>query len=88
MMTAPAGLTHRQHENTRSSEHADDATLARRLAAEAEFVRLPRGAVERCVADVSACVAHLGMDATPALVERIVRAHLVGMVKSEPPSGR
>lgn len=62
------------------------ATLAQRLSA--EFIGLPRATVEQCVADVSACVTHLGVDATPSLVERIVREHLVGMVKSEPPSGR
>jgi hypothetical protein len=51
-----------------------------------EFVILPTDAVERCVADVCACVEHLGVDATPVLVERIAREHLVGMVKSRPPS--
>lgn len=60
--------------------------LARRLAA--EFAILASSTVERCVADVQACVTHLGLDATPVLVERIAREHLVGMVKSEPPSGR
>ncbi|WP_258573083.1 hypothetical protein [Actinomadura parmotrematis] len=60
--------------------------LARRL--EAEFLDLPSGTVDRCVADVLACVTHLGIDATPALVERMAREHLVGKVRSEPPSGR
>ncbi|MQY08347.1 hypothetical protein [Actinomadura macrotermitis] len=60
--------------------------LARRLAD--EFLSFPSDTVDRCVADVLACVTHLGIDATPALVERMAREHLVGMVKSEPPSGR
>jgi hypothetical protein len=53
-----------------------------------EFGDLDPDAVRRCVADVSACVVHLGMEPAPALVELIAREHLVGMVKSEPPSGR
>ncbi|KAB2346420.1 hypothetical protein [Actinomadura rudentiformis] len=60
--------------------------LARRLAA--EFATFSTGTVERCVADVHACMTHLGLDATPDLVERLAREHLVGMIKSEPPSGR
>ncbi|MFC6883959.1 MULTISPECIES: hypothetical protein [Actinomadura] len=60
--------------------------LARRLAS--EFAAFTHSAVERCVADVQACATHLGLDATPALVERMAREHLVGMIKSEPPSGR
>ncbi|MFI0355604.1 hypothetical protein [Actinomadura sp. 9N407] len=60
--------------------------LAGRLAAEFEIFN--PDTVERCVADVQACMTHLGLEATPALVERMAREHLVGMVKSEPPSGR
>ncbi|WP_433335665.1 hypothetical protein [Spirillospora sp. CA-294931] len=60
--------------------------LARRLSA--EFMILTTDTVERCVADVQACMTHLGLDATPALVERMAREHLVGMVKSAPPSRR
>ncbi|HEX2315848.1 MAG TPA: hypothetical protein VHJ17_19035 [Thermomonospora sp.] len=60
--------------------------LSRRLAA--EFAVLPTETVRRCVADVLACMTHLGVEATPALVERMAREHLVGVVKSEPPSGR
>ncbi|MFC5750258.1 hypothetical protein [Actinomadura rugatobispora] len=60
--------------------------LSGRLAA--EFATVTPDTVERCVADVQACVAHLGLEPTPALVERMAREHLVGMVKSEPPSGR
>ncbi|SPT49557.1 hypothetical protein [Actinomadura madurae] len=60
--------------------------LARRLCD--EFTTFPSEAVHRCVADVQACMAHLGLDATPARVERMAREHLTGILKSEPPSGR
>jgi hypothetical protein len=60
--------------------------LSRRL--EAEFVLLSTEIVRRCVADVLACMNHLGVDPAPALVERMAREHLIGVVKSEPPSGR
>ncbi|MDL4815854.1 hypothetical protein [Actinomadura opuntiae] len=60
--------------------------LTRRLSD--EFADFPSDAVHRCVADVQACMAHLGLDPTPARVERMAREHLVGMLKSEPPSGR
>ncbi|MEO3827820.1 hypothetical protein [Actinomadura sp. B10D3] len=60
--------------------------LARRLCD--EFTTFPSEAVHRCVADVQACMAHLGLDATPARVERMAREHLTGVLKSEPPSGR
>ncbi|MEO5874955.1 MAG: hypothetical protein ABIS86_09900 [Streptosporangiaceae bacterium] len=53
-----------------------------------EFAALAPDQIDRCVTDVRACVAHLGVEPTPALVERIAREHLTGMVKSEPPSGR
>lgn len=53
-----------------------------------EFVSLPRGTVERCVGDVWACAEHLGLAVTPVQVERVAREHLVGVVMSEPPSGR
>ncbi|TDB96696.1 hypothetical protein [Actinomadura sp. 7K534] len=53
-----------------------------------EFTTFPRDAVHRCVADVQACMAHLGLDATPARVERMAREQLTGILKSEPPSGR
>ncbi|RAY10837.1 hypothetical protein DPM19_33275 [Actinomadura craniellae] len=66
-----------------SSSH--DAT-AQRLAA--EFVPIPPATVERCVADVEACVTHLGLDPTPEIIERVAREHLTGMIKSRPPSGR
>ncbi|REE95491.1 hypothetical protein [Thermomonospora umbrina] len=60
--------------------------LSRRL--ETEFAVLSAESVRRCVADVLACMAHLGVEPAPAVVERMAREHLVGMVKSEPPSGR
>lgn len=53
-----------------------------------EFATFPSDTVHRCVADVQACMAHLGLEATPATVERMAREHLTGMVKSRPPSGR
>ncbi|GAA2255916.1 hypothetical protein AB0C84_27265 [Actinomadura sp. NPDC048955] len=60
--------------------------LARRLCD--EFASFPSDAVHRCVADVQACMAHLGLDATPARVERMAREQLTGILKSQPPSGR
>lgn len=51
-----------------------------------EFATFPLDAVHRCVADVQACMAHLGLEATPARVERMAREHLTGKLKSEPPS--
>ncbi|XRQ12831.1 hypothetical protein ACN3XK_18690 [Actinomadura welshii] len=53
-----------------------------------EFATFPWDAVHRCVADVQACMAHLGLEATPARVERMAREQLTGILKSEPPSGR
>jgi hypothetical protein len=67
------------------AERTEEA-IDRRLAD--EFSGISPTTVERCVDDVRACVVHLGVDATPGLVERIAREHLVGMIKSEPPSGR
>ncbi|WP_306303264.1 hypothetical protein [Actinomadura chibensis] len=61
-------------------------SLARRLCD--EFTSFPSDTVHRCVADVQACMTHLGLEATPARVERMAREHLTGILKSEPPSGR
>ncbi|MGC4958639.1 hypothetical protein ACLQ2P_36035 [Actinomadura citrea] len=61
-------------------------TLARRLCD--EFGSFPSDAVHRCVADVQACMAHLGLEATPDRVERMAREQLTGILKSRPPSGR
>jgi len=58
--------------------------LAQRLAA--EFGVFTPDTVERCVADVRACMTHLGLDASPDSVERMAREHLVSMVKSIPPT--
>lgn len=58
--------------------------VMRRLSA--EFVVLPVDTIERCVTDVGICALHLGLDATPQLVEGMARERLLGMVKSEPPS--
>ncbi|TDD86955.1 hypothetical protein [Actinomadura rubrisoli] len=60
--------------------------LTRRLSD--EFATFSSDAVHQCVNDVHACMTHLGLDATPARVERMAREHLLGMLKSEPPSGR
>jgi len=60
--------------------------LAQRLCD--EFSSFPSDTVRRCVANVQARMAHLGLEATPARVERMAREHLTGVLKSEPPSGR
>ena len=60
--------------------------MTRRLTA--EFTSVPSEDVDRCVCEVRACASHLGIELTPAMVERIAREHLTGRVKSEPPSGR
>jgi hypothetical protein len=60
--------------------------VMRRLSA--EFVVLSADTIERCVTDVGICALHLGLDATPQLVEGMARERLLGMVKSEPPSGQ
>ncbi|WP_326824414.1 hypothetical protein OHA77_32300 [Streptosporangium sp. NBC_01639] len=51
----------------------------------AEFVTVPLDTVARCVADVRACAEHLGVDATPEIVERVAREHLLALVNSAPP---
>jgi hypothetical protein len=61
-------------------------SIARRLTA--EFLDFSNDTIARCVADVWACVEHLGLEVTPPLVERVAREHLTARVKSEPPSGR
>jgi hypothetical protein len=52
----------------------------------AEFLTVPIATVDRCVADVWACTAHLGLDPTPDIVERVAREHLLALVNSAPPS--
>lgn len=58
--------------------------LAQRLCN--EFASFPSDAVHRCVADVQACMAHLGLETTPDRVERMAREQLTGILKSQPPS--
>jgi len=81
-----AALTGRRHGPSLLAPDPDTDPLQRRLTD--EFGDLAPDTVARCVADVSACVTHLGVEPTPEVVELIAREHLVGMVKSEPPSGR
>ncbi|MEU9884620.1 hypothetical protein [Sphaerisporangium sp. NPDC051011] len=49
-----------------------------------EFVTIPAETVDRCVEDVWACAAHLGVDATPTVVERIARERLLAVAGSAP----
>ncbi|WP_405145787.1 hypothetical protein OG589_02590 [Sphaerisporangium sp. NBC_01403] len=49
-----------------------------------EFLTVPIEIVERCVEDVWACAAHLGVDVTAPVVERIAREHLLALVSSAP----
>jgi len=81
-----AALTGRPPDPSRFDRRTEPETVELRL--RDEFGGLDPDTVRRCVADVSACVVHLGMEPAPALVELIAREHLVGVVKSEPPSGR
>ncbi|ACZ89787.1 hypothetical protein [Streptosporangium roseum] len=57
--------------------------VSARLAA--EFLTVPLGTVARCVADVRACAEHLRVDATPEVIERVAREHLLALVNSAPP---
>ncbi|TDE42651.1 hypothetical protein E1295_27295 [Nonomuraea mesophila] len=50
-----------------------------------EFLTVPVDTIDRCVADVCACAQHLGVAATPEIVERIAREHLLAIVNSAPP---
>ncbi|MFC4589382.1 hypothetical protein [Sphaerisporangium corydalis] len=49
-----------------------------------EFLTVPVATVDRCVEDVRACAAHLGVDVSTAVVERIAREHLLARVNSAP----
>ncbi|MBG0830597.1 hypothetical protein HS041_22805 [Planomonospora sp. ID67723] len=51
----------------------------------AEFLTVPLETVDRCVADVRACTEHLGVEATPEVIERVAREHLLAIVNSAPP---
>ncbi|WP_344908308.1 hypothetical protein [Actinomadura meridiana] len=68
------------------ADHRSDTrdALARRLCD--EFSSFPSDTVRRCVTDVQARMAHLGLEATPTRVERMAREHLTGRLKSQPPS--
>ncbi|GAA3440963.1 hypothetical protein [Planomonospora venezuelensis] len=57
--------------------------VSTRLAA--EFLTVPLDTVDRCVADVRACTEHLGVEATPEVIERVAREHLLAIVNSAPP---
>lgn len=45
---------------------------------------MPVETVDRCVDDVWACAAHLGVDVSVAVVERIAREHLIALATSAP----
>ncbi|MEO3811782.1 hypothetical protein ABGB17_22535 [Sphaerisporangium sp. B11E5] len=49
-----------------------------------EFLGVPVETIGRCVRDVSACAAHLGVDATTAVVERLARERLLALAWSAP----
>jgi hypothetical protein len=49
-----------------------------------EFLTVPAETVDRCVEDVWACGAHLGVDVTSAVAERIAREHLLARASSAP----
>jgi hypothetical protein len=51
----------------------------------AEFLTVPTATVDRCVAEVRACAEHLGVRATPEVIERVAREHLLALVNSAPP---
>ncbi|MFI0418200.1 hypothetical protein [Spongiactinospora sp. 9N601] len=51
----------------------------------AEFGGVPVESVARRVADVRTCARHLGIPATPEIVERVAREHLLALVNSAPP---
>lgn len=70
----------------RSSQPRLREPVSARLSA--EFFSVPVETVDRLVFDVWVCAEHLGVTVTPALVERIAREHLLGVVNSSPPSLR
>lgn len=53
-----------------------------------DFPDLSTETVRGCVRDVRLRARHLGVEPTLHIVEQVAREHLVGVVKSEPPSGR
>ncbi|MCF6473627.1 hypothetical protein FAF44_35365 [Nonomuraea sp. MG754425] len=50
-----------------------------------EFLTIPVDTIDRCVSDVCACAQHLGISATPEIVERVARERLLAIVNSAPP---
>ncbi|MBB2913205.1 hypothetical protein FHS43_004503 [Streptosporangium becharense] len=50
-----------------------------------EFLTVSVDTVDRCVTEVWACAEHLGIEATPEVVERVAREHLLALVNSAPP---
>ncbi|GII65014.1 hypothetical protein Skr01_50990 [Sphaerisporangium krabiense] len=53
-----------------------------------EFATVRTETVERCVEDVWACAAHLGLEVSAPAVERIAREHLRALAASAPLAGR
>ncbi|MDH2428245.1 hypothetical protein [Sphaerisporangium sp. TRM90804] len=49
-----------------------------------EFLSVPVETVHRCVEDVRACAAHLGVDVPADAVERIARERLLAVATSAP----
>ncbi|RNL87626.1 hypothetical protein [Halostreptopolyspora alba] len=52
-----------------------------------EFAALSRARVDLCVTDTGRCLANLGHDVAPVVVERLARERLHAVVNSSPPSG-
>jgi len=51
-----------------------------------EFLSLPIDTIDRCVGNVLSCTEHIGIEATPDMIERMAREHLLALVNSAPPS--
>ncbi|WP_250563144.1 hypothetical protein [Sphaerisporangium fuscum] len=49
-----------------------------------EFLTVPVEIVDRCVEDVRARAAHLGVEVSAAAVERLAREHLLALATSAP----
>jgi hypothetical protein len=65
-----------------SAESVSAHRICARLAT--EFLGVPVGTIDRYVSDVWMCAAHLGIDPTPPVVERVAREHLLALVNSTP----
>ncbi|MFB9252301.1 hypothetical protein ACFFWE_29050 [Sphaerisporangium melleum] len=68
--------------DARTPSHGGADLVSARL--QDEFLDVPVEVVDRCVEDVQACAAHLGVDVTTAVVERIAREHLLARATSAP----